>query len=65
MTEAASPIVCPFAFTYLNSAHVIITFSDIKYRFIIVTVIQKITLLQFFFHGDQDLIKTVLIYICS
>ena len=46
--EAASPIVCPFAFTYLNSAHVIITSSYIEYRFIIVTVIQKITLLQFF-----------------
>ena len=49
VTEAVSPIVCPFAFTYLNSAHVIITFSYIKYRFIIiVTVIQKITLIQFF-----------------
>ena len=64
MTEAASAIVCSFAFTYLNSAHVIITSSDIKYWFIIVAVIQKITLLHFF-HGDQDLIKTVLIYICS
>ena len=48
VTEAASSIVCPFTFTYLNSAHVIITSSYIRYRFIIVTVIQKITLLQFF-----------------
>ena len=38
VTEAASPIVCTFAFTYLNSAHVIITSSYVKYRFIIVTV---------------------------
>ena len=38
MTEAASPIVCTFAFTYLNSAHVIIMSSYVKYRFIIVTV---------------------------
>ena len=48
MIEAASPIVCPFAFTYLNSAHVIIMSSYMKYRFIKVTVIQEITLSQFF-----------------
>ena len=38
VTEAASPIVCTFAFTYLNSAHVIIMSSYVNYMFIIVTV---------------------------
>ena len=51
VTEAASPIVCPFAFTYLNSALVIITSSYIKYTFIgffCFLLTEKITLLQFF-----------------
>ena len=61
LTEAES-IVCPFAFTYLNSAHVIIMSSQVQvYYSFNHTKINPPPV----FHGDQDLIKTVLIYICS